>query len=78
MKTLGYEWKIVNPFHVRVRRKNAVSGHYVKMSLQLYQVSSKESGFRIVHFIITKSQDFACKLRFLTIEYRPNFCWEFL
>ena len=38
MKTLGYEWKVMNQFHVRVRRKNPVSGHYIKMSLQLYQV----------------------------------------
>lgn len=38
MKTLGYEWKVMNQFHVRVRRKNPVSGHFVKMSLQLYQV----------------------------------------
>lgn len=32
------EWKIVNAFHVRVRRKNQVK---VKMSLQLYQVDYK-------------------------------------
>ncbi|KAL3869069.1 hypothetical protein ACJMK2_041795 [Sinanodonta woodiana] len=41
MKTLGYEWKVVNPYHVRVRRKNAVTGKHVKMSLQLYQVDQK-------------------------------------
>lgn len=40
MKALDFEWKIVNPFHVRVRRKNA-SGRYVRMSLQLYQVDQK-------------------------------------
>ncbi|KAK7492896.1 hypothetical protein BaRGS_00015843 [Batillaria attramentaria] len=41
MKTLNYEWKIINQFHVRVRRKNPVSGKYMKMSLQLYQVDQK-------------------------------------
>jgi len=41
MKTLDFEWKTVNPFHVRVRRKNPVNEKYVKMSLQLYQVDYK-------------------------------------
>jgi len=41
MKTLGYEWKVINSFHVRVRRKNLISGKYVKMTLQLYQVDQK-------------------------------------
>jgi 5'-AMP-activated protein kinase catalytic alpha subunit len=41
MKTLGYEWKIINSFHIRVRRKNPLSGHHIKMSLQLYQVDQK-------------------------------------
>lgn len=41
MKTLDYEWKIVTPYHVRVRRKNPVSGRFSKMSLQLYQVDQK-------------------------------------
>lgn len=35
------EWKVVNPFHVRVRRKNPVIGSYVHMALQLYQVDYK-------------------------------------
>lgn len=35
------EWKIVNAFHVRVRKKNAITGKYVKMTLQLYQVDYK-------------------------------------
>ncbi|KAG7174330.1 5'-AMP-activated protein kinase catalytic subunit alpha-2-like, partial [Homarus americanus] len=38
MKVLGFEWKVVNPFHVRVRRKNPVTSNYVHMALQLYQV----------------------------------------
>lgn len=41
MKALDYEWKIINPFHVRVRRLNEHSGNYAKMSLQLYQVDAK-------------------------------------
>jgi len=41
MTSLSFEWKIINPFHVRVRRKNPVSGNFTKMSLQLYQVDSK-------------------------------------
>ncbi|CAI9742960.1 5' [Octopus vulgaris] len=40
MKTLNFEWKVVNPFYVRVRRRNS-SGRYVRMSLQLYQVDQK-------------------------------------
>lgn len=32
---------MINSFHVRVRHKNALSGKYVKMSLQLYQVDCK-------------------------------------
>nr|AZZ65890.1 AMP-activated protein kinase alpha subunit [Gecarcinus lateralis] len=38
MKVLGFEWKVVNPFHVRVRRKNPITGGCVQMALQLYQV----------------------------------------
>ncbi|XP_066964115.1 5'-AMP-activated protein kinase catalytic subunit alpha-2 isoform X1 [Macrobrachium rosenbergii] len=41
MKVLGFEWKVVNPFHVRVRRKNPVTSNYVHMALQLYQVDYK-------------------------------------
>jgi 5'-AMP-activated protein kinase, catalytic alpha subunit len=40
MKALDYEWKVLNPFHVRVRKSNK-EGHFVKMSLQLYQVDPK-------------------------------------
>jgi len=38
MKALDFEWKVINPFNVRVRRKNEVTGKFVKMTLQLYQV----------------------------------------
>lgn len=41
MKALDYEWKIINPYHVRVRRQNTLTGKYSKMSLQLYQVDAK-------------------------------------
>lgn len=41
MKSLGYEWKVITNFHVIVRRKNPVTGKYVKMGLQLYQVDGK-------------------------------------
>ncbi|XP_062857376.1 5'-AMP-activated protein kinase catalytic subunit alpha-2 isoform X1 [Trichomycterus rosablanca] len=41
MKQLSYDWKVVNPYHLRVRRKNPVTGNFVKMSLQLYQVDNR-------------------------------------
>ena len=41
MKALDFEWKIINPFHVRVRQRNSLNGKYIKMSLQLYQVDYK-------------------------------------
>lgn len=41
MRALDFEWKMANPFHIRVRRLNPVTGKYVKMTLQLYQVDYK-------------------------------------
>lgn len=41
MKALDFEWKVLNPYHVRVRKENKASGRFVKMSLQLYQVDPK-------------------------------------
>ncbi|XP_074601312.1 AMP-activated protein kinase alpha subunit [Brevipalpus obovatus] len=41
MKALDFEWKVVNQYQVRVRRKNTVTCRHVKMSLQLYQVDHK-------------------------------------
>lgn len=41
MQALGFEWKVVNPYQVRVREKSKFHDKYVKMSLQLYQVDSK-------------------------------------
>lgn len=41
MKALDFEWKIINPYHVRVRKYNSRNDKFVKMSLQLYQVDTK-------------------------------------
>uniref|UniRef100_A0A2M4A8R7 non-specific serine/threonine protein kinase n=1 Tax=Anopheles triannulatus TaxID=58253 RepID=A0A2M4A8R7_9DIPT len=41
MKALNFEWKIINPYHVRVRKYNLRNDKHVKMSLQLYQVDPK-------------------------------------
>ncbi|XP_072919197.1 5'-AMP-activated protein kinase catalytic subunit alpha-2 [Hemitrygon akajei] len=41
MRQLDYEWKVVNPYHLRVRRRNPITGNNVKMSLQLYQVDNR-------------------------------------
>ncbi|XP_063388534.1 5'-AMP-activated protein kinase catalytic subunit alpha-2 [Cydia fagiglandana] len=41
MKALDYEWKVINPYHVRVRTLNKMTTKHVKMSLQLYQVDYK-------------------------------------
>ncbi|XP_055488036.1 5'-AMP-activated protein kinase catalytic subunit alpha-1 [Leucoraja erinacea] len=41
MKQLDYQWKLVNPYHVRVRKLNTMTGSFSKMSLQLYQVDSR-------------------------------------
>ncbi|KPL96809.1 5'-AMP-activated protein kinase catalytic subunit alpha-2-like protein [Sarcoptes scabiei] len=41
MKLLEFEWKAVNQYYIRARRKNPQNGKYVKMALQLYQVDYK-------------------------------------
>ncbi|MCP9261155.1 5'-AMP-activated protein kinase catalytic subunit alpha-2 [Dirofilaria immitis] len=42
MKSLDFEWKIFNPYHIIVRKKPESSTHDPpKMSLQLYQVDQK-------------------------------------
>ncbi|THD23573.1 5'-AMP-activated protein kinase catalytic subunit alpha-2 [Fasciola hepatica] len=41
MYTLGYEWKVINPFNVRVRKWNPVLQHHSKLVLQLYQVDTR-------------------------------------
>ena len=41
MKTLGFEWQIVNAYYVVVRRLNKSTQQYVEMALQLYQVDHR-------------------------------------
>lgn len=40
MKALNFEWKIVSPYQVKVRRLNQVTQEYTKICLQLYQVDN--------------------------------------
>ncbi|XP_037071803.1 5'-AMP-activated protein kinase catalytic subunit alpha-2-like isoform X3 [Pollicipes pollicipes] len=41
MQSLDYTWKTINNFSVRVKHLNPVTGRYVKMALQLYQVDGR-------------------------------------
>lgn len=41
MGTLGYEWKVITPFNIRVRKWNPVLQHHFKIMLQLYQVDAR-------------------------------------
>lgn len=41
MMSLGYEWKIINPFSLRVLHRNRITGKFTKIALQLYQVDHK-------------------------------------
>jgi 5'-AMP-activated protein kinase catalytic alpha subunit len=41
MKALNFEWKMVSPYQVRVRRLNQVTQKYTKICLQLYQVDCR-------------------------------------
>lgn len=41
MKALGFEWQVVNAYHVVVRRLNQSTQQYVEMALQLYQVDHR-------------------------------------
>ncbi|KAG9509954.1 5'-AMP-activated protein kinase catalytic subunit alpha-2, partial [Fragariocoptes setiger] len=41
MKALDFEWKLINSYHVRVRRFNHITQRHVKISLQLYQVDNR-------------------------------------
>lgn len=41
MKALDFEWKVINPFHVHVRKSSKRVEKFIKMSLQLYQVDAK-------------------------------------
>jgi len=54
LKSLDCSWKTVNSFHVKVRKKNPVTGRYMKMSLQLYRVDQKNY---LLDFMSLDSQD---------------------
>ncbi|CAB3981331.1 5 -AMP-activated kinase catalytic subunit alpha-2-like [Paramuricea clavata] len=41
MMSLGYSWKIINPFHLRVIRENEVTRKSIKIGIQLYQVDQR-------------------------------------
>lgn len=41
MKALGFHWKIINSYHIRVRRSDDEDPRVTKISLQLYQVDGK-------------------------------------
>jgi len=41
--SFSQEWKVINPYHVHVRRQRQNSEQYIKMSLQLYQVRHLKS-----------------------------------
>lgn len=41
MKALNFEWKIINPYHIRAKRINHTTQRFTKISLQLYQVDNK-------------------------------------
>lgn len=41
MKALSFEWKIVSPYQVKVRRLNSATQEYTKICLQLYQVDQR-------------------------------------
>lgn len=41
MKALNFEWKVVNSYHIRVRRFNQVTQRFTKIGLQLYQVDCR-------------------------------------
>lgn len=41
MKRLEFEWKMITPFYLKVRRKIPQTGKYAFMTLQLYQIDYK-------------------------------------
>ncbi|XP_060574980.1 5'-AMP-activated protein kinase catalytic subunit alpha-2-like isoform X18 [Ruditapes philippinarum] len=57
MKALSFEWKVINPYHVRVRKQNPVTSKYTKMSLQLYQVDQKSFLLDFKSLVETDNQD---------------------
>ncbi|XP_053395294.1 5'-AMP-activated protein kinase catalytic subunit alpha-2-like isoform X18 [Mercenaria mercenaria] len=57
MKALNFEWKVINPYHVRVRKQNPVTSKYTKMSLQLYQVDQKSFLLDFKSLVENEGQD---------------------
>ncbi|XP_046839981.1 5'-AMP-activated protein kinase catalytic subunit alpha-2-like [Xenia sp. Carnegie-2017] len=41
MMSLGYSWKIINPFHLRVIHENKITQKTIKIAIQLYQVDQR-------------------------------------
>lgn len=77
MKALNFEWKIINPYSVRVRCKNKVTDRYSKMSLQLYQVDYKSYLLDFKSLSSEESEDliignFSLLLLFLRISIVDN------
>ncbi|XP_018012177.1 5'-AMP-activated protein kinase catalytic subunit alpha-2 [Hyalella azteca] len=56
MKVLDFQWKVMDPFRVRVRRRNPITGALVHMSLQLYRVDYKS---HLLDFQIIDSENAA-------------------
>ena len=67
MKALDFEWKVINPYHVRVREKNKLHDRYVMMSLQLYQVRDCCVMFK---YLSTTYQTFVTFLVFVCCDCR--------
>lgn len=72
---------MVNPYHLRVRRKNPVTGNLVKMSLQLYQVDNRSYllDFKSIDGWWKLSAKVSCFSRGKKSHYgKKNCCFEFL
>lgn len=68
LKQLDFEWKVVNPFHLRVRRKvPSTADRYVKLILQLYQVDAKSFLLDFKSLNVTDHPD-AARVRRMTIS----------
>merc|ERR1719341_1154402 len=63
MKVLDFQWKVITPFTVRVRRTNPITGALVHMSLQLYRVDYKS---HLLDFKIIDSENAAAVLKLQT------------
>uniref|UniRef100_A0A5K3G5N8 Transposase n=1 Tax=Mesocestoides corti TaxID=53468 RepID=A0A5K3G5N8_MESCO len=70
MSTLGYEWKVITPFNIRVRKWNPVLQHHFKIMLQLYQSDLK------IYLAILDSHTFrtAASRNFLRTNFLRHYC----